>query len=105
MKQSIDALINGILKHENHLSYSSISAFKKSPLDFIKYKFYKSEPTPAMEFGSMVHKLLLEQNKQLIEENTKLKKQSQNTLCITNENSNNTNLTNSNNKSPGPYFR
>jgi hypothetical protein len=62
MKESIDALINGILKQESHLSYSSISAFKKSPLDFIKYKFHKSEPTPAMEFGSMVHKLLLEQN-------------------------------------------
>ena len=62
MKESINALINGILKQENHLSYSSISAFKKSPLDFIKYKFHKSEPTPAMEFGSMVHKLLLEQN-------------------------------------------
>lgn len=62
MKESIDALINSILKHESHLSYSSISAFKKSPLDFIKYKFHKSEPTPAMEFGSMVHKLLLEQN-------------------------------------------
>jgi hypothetical protein len=41
-------------------------------------------------------KLLLEQNKQLIEENTKLKQHSQNTLCITNENSNN--ITNSNNK-------
>jgi exodeoxyribonuclease VIII len=62
MKESINALINGILKQENHLSYSSISAFKKSPLDFIKYKYNKSEPTPAMEFGSMVHKLLLEQN-------------------------------------------
>lgn len=62
MKESINALINGILKQESHLSYSSISAFKKSPLDFIKYKFHKSEPTPAMEFGSMVHKLLLEQN-------------------------------------------
>jgi hypothetical protein len=62
MKESINSLINGILKQENHLSYSSISAFKKSPLDFIKYKYNKSEPTPAMEFGSMVHKLLLEQN-------------------------------------------
>lgn len=42
--------------------------------------------------------LLLEKNQLLLEENNKLKQQNQNTVCIANANSNNTNLTNSNNK-------
>lgn len=56
----IHGLINSLLNHEKHLSYSSLSAFKKSPLDFLHYKFKPKEQTPAMAFGSMAHNFILE---------------------------------------------
>ena len=59
-QQQIHDLINRLLSHEKHLSYSSLSAFKKSPLDFLHYKFKPKEQTPAMAFGSMAHNFILE---------------------------------------------
>jgi hypothetical protein len=58
--QKINDLINSLLNHEKHLSYSSLSAFKKSPLDFLHYKFQQKEQTPAMAFGSMAHNWILD---------------------------------------------
>lgn len=52
----IDALMSG----EGHLSYSSLSAFKSSPRDFIDYKLGVREPTDAMQYGAMLHCLVLE---------------------------------------------
>jgi hypothetical protein len=59
-QMEIHGLINSLLNHEKHLSYSSLSAFKKSPLDFLHYKFKPKEQTPAMAFGSMAHNFILE---------------------------------------------
>jgi hypothetical protein len=59
-QMEIHNLINSLLNYEKHLSYSSLSAFKKSPLDFLHYKFKPKEQTPAMAFGSMAHNFILE---------------------------------------------
>ena len=59
-QQQINDLINGLLNQEKHLSYSSLSAFKKSPLEFLHYKFKQKEQTPAMAFGSMAHNFILQ---------------------------------------------
>lgn len=59
-QQQTHDLINGLLNQEKHLSYSSLSAFKKSPLEFLHYKFQQREQTPAMAFGSMAHNFILE---------------------------------------------
>lgn len=48
------------MSHEGHLSYSSLSAFKSSPKDFIDYKLGVREETDAMLYGSMLHCLVLE---------------------------------------------
>lgn len=53
-------IVDGLMKHESHLSYSSLSAFKQAPSVFINYKLGKKEETDAMIFGSMVHCLVLE---------------------------------------------
>jgi hypothetical protein len=53
-------IISGLMSGESHLSYSSLKAFKKSPIDFINYKMGKKETTDAMLFGSMLHCLVLE---------------------------------------------
>jgi exodeoxyribonuclease VIII len=45
------------------LSFSSLKAFNRSPLQFIEYKENKKEPTPAMMFGTLVHRALLEPEK------------------------------------------
>jgi hypothetical protein len=45
------------------LSFSSLKAFARSPLQFIDYKENKKEPTPAMLFGTLVHRALLEPEK------------------------------------------
>ena len=42
------------------LSFSSLKAFARSPLAFIEYKTNKKEPTPAMRFGTLVHRAILE---------------------------------------------
>lgn len=41
------------------LSYSSLKAFQKSPQHFVEYRLTKSEPTPALLFGSLVDILIL----------------------------------------------
>lgn len=55
-------VISKLISGESHLSYSSLSAFKKSPATFIDYKLGVREETDAMAFGSMVHCLVLEPN-------------------------------------------
>ena len=45
---------------KNRLSYSALCAFKKSPNHLLKYWEGKTKVTDAMQFGSIVHKLLLE---------------------------------------------
>ena len=47
---------------KNRLSYSALCAFKKSPNHLLKYWEGKTKVTDAMQFGSIVHKLLLEPN-------------------------------------------
>lgn len=53
-------IVSSLMKGESHLSYSSLKAFKKSPIDFINYKMGQKEETDAMLFGSMLHCLVLE---------------------------------------------
>lgn len=56
----IDAIVMKVLRGEDHLSFSSLSAFAESPADFIAYKLKTRETTPAMQYGAMVHCLVLE---------------------------------------------
>ena len=43
-----------------YLSASSAKEFYKSPAHYLRYKAGKKEPTPAMEWGTAVHKIILE---------------------------------------------
>ena len=45
---------------KKRISYSALSAFAKSPNHLLSYWERKTEPTTAMMFGSLLHKLLLE---------------------------------------------
>ena len=45
------------------LSFSSLKAFSRSPLAFIDYKVGKKVTTPAMQFGTLVHRAILEPDK------------------------------------------
>lgn len=62
-KQFISDLRDKFFAGEGHLSYSSLSAFRKSPKHFIDYKIGKKEDTDAMKLGSLVHLLILEPEK------------------------------------------
>mgnify|MGYP005999443901 CR=1 FL=1 len=42
------------------LSFSSLKAFSRSPLQFLHYKEGKRVETPAMRFGTLVHRAILE---------------------------------------------
>lgn len=53
-------IIDKLMSHEGHLSFSSLKAFSQSPATFMEYKLEKREPTDAMLFGSMLHCLVLE---------------------------------------------
>lgn len=53
-------IIEGLMDHTGHLSFSSLKAFAESPATFVEYKLSKREPTEAMQFGSMLHCLVLE---------------------------------------------
>lgn len=53
-------IIDGLMDHTGHLSFSSLKAFAESPATFMEYKIAKREPTDAMIFGSMLHCLVLE---------------------------------------------
>lgn len=53
-------IIDSLMSHEGHLSFSSLKAFAESPATFMEYKLSKREPTDAMLFGSMLHCLVLE---------------------------------------------
>lgn len=54
------SIIEALMSHEGHLSYSSISAFLETPEKFVDYKMGIKEETDAMLYGSMVHCLVLE---------------------------------------------
>jgi hypothetical protein len=56
----VDHIIDRLMSQEDHLSYSSLSAFKRSPKSFIDYKMGIKEETEAMQYGSMFHCLVLE---------------------------------------------
>lgn len=60
MYEQVEGIISSLMSHEGHLSYSSLSAFKSSPIDFINYKMGVKEQTDAMLYGSMLHCLVLE---------------------------------------------
>ena len=45
---------------KNRLSYSALCQFKKSPNHLLKYWEGKTKVTDAMQFGNIIHKLLLE---------------------------------------------
>ena len=56
-------LINKIEKNEVTLSFSSFKQFCESPRHFIQYKLNPKEPTSGMDFGTLVHLLILEGDK------------------------------------------
>lgn len=53
-------IIDGLMDHTGHLSFSSLKAFAESPSKFMEYKLAKKEATDAMLFGAMLHCLVLE---------------------------------------------
>lgn len=53
-------IVEALMNHTGHLSFSSLKAFAESPATFVEYKLDKREPTDAMLFGSMLHCLVLE---------------------------------------------
>lgn len=59
-KEKLDNLLNKILTKEEYLSYSSLSQFKKSPKDFVEYKFGERKETDAMAYGTLLHTLVLQ---------------------------------------------
>lgn len=59
-QDKVNAIVMKLLRHEDKLSYSSLSSFWESPKDFIDYKLKQKVQTPAMVFGSMLHCLVLE---------------------------------------------
>lgn len=56
----VQTIIDRLMAQEDHLSYSSLSAFKNSPKTFIDYKMGIKEETESMLYGSMLHCLVLE---------------------------------------------
>lgn len=59
-QEQIQALIGRLLAKEEHLSYSSLSAFAESPKHFIEHKLRERTQTPSMFYGNVVHTLILE---------------------------------------------
>lgn len=53
-------ILDRIMRQDDHLSFSSMNAFRRSPLDFIRYKLGIREETDSMIYGSMVHTLILQ---------------------------------------------
>ena len=45
---------------KDKLSYSALTQFSKSPNHLLSYWNREFEPTPAMQFGSLLHKMILE---------------------------------------------
>lgn len=59
-KEKITKLSEDLLSGKQHLSFSSLNAFMKSPAHFIEYKFGEKEVTDAFRTGNLVDTLLLE---------------------------------------------
>ncbi len=58
--EHVDKIVCKLMDGEDHLSFSSLKAFIKSPKDFIDYKMGDVEEKPQMEYGKMLHCLVLE---------------------------------------------
>ena len=56
----VDEIISKLMRHETHLSFSSLKCFGENPKAFIDYKLKTITPTPAMVYGSMMHCLVLQ---------------------------------------------
>lgn len=54
------SIIDSLMSHEGHLSYSSLCAFMDTPEKFVDYKMGQKEETDAMLYGAMLHCLVLE---------------------------------------------
>jgi hypothetical protein len=63
-QDQIDAIIRKLIHGEDHLSFTSLNAFRRCPVSFIDYKLHKiqetEEESAAMKFGAMLHVLVLE---------------------------------------------
>lgn len=56
----VEQIVQRLMAQDDHLSYSSLSAFKDSPKSFIDYKLGDKVETDAMRYGAMLHCLILE---------------------------------------------
>ena len=63
LMQKMEDWVDQLIRKEEHLSHSSFSAFLKSPLHFVHYKFGEKEKTKAKTFGSLFDMFLLEPGK------------------------------------------
>lgn len=63
-QQQIDGIIMRLIRQQEKLSFTSLNAFRRSPVSFIDYKLGKieqdMEETAAMKYGAMLHCLVLE---------------------------------------------
>lgn len=63
MSDKLKELLERLERHEEHLSYSSLKAFRQSPRHFLRYKLKEDEQTKAMDEGSVIDILLTEPDK------------------------------------------
>jgi hypothetical protein len=54
--------IKAYTDREMHLSFSSLKRFMVSPINFLHYKYFSAPSTKAMDYGTLVHLLLLERD-------------------------------------------
>lgn len=59
-QQIIKKMIADLLSGEKSLSFTALKNFSDSPTDFVEYVMKVKVVTPAMEFGTLVHTLILE---------------------------------------------
>ena len=62
-KQKLDQLIDDLMNGRKLLSFSSLKAFRNTPIDFVNYVLQKPEQTDAMFLGTVIHCLVLEPEK------------------------------------------
>lgn len=62
-KQKLDQLIDDLITGTKLLSFSSVKAFRNTPIDFVNYVLQKPEQTDAMFLGTVIHCLVLEPDK------------------------------------------
>ncbi len=59
-EEQIKEIIGQYMRGERHLSFSSLKAFAESPAEFIQYILREKKTTPAMQWGVLVHCMILE---------------------------------------------